>query len=179
MKKKPIAKIEHPLRTRAVSGREFAVFPVAIFSIVIHPNGNYLLFHRASHRGWESPSGALEEGEMPLAGLQRELREELGPAFRYRILGLVHAGAFAYDRKVPHMLSIGYAVKYTGGPITPGDDMAGAVFRWMSHRDIRRRRDIEVPSDPALYARARALLKRRPLPAIKTPRASPIRPVGR
>lgn len=146
----------------AQSGREFALFPVAVMAIVVDRRGRFLLLRRPGKRGWESVSGAMERGEKPLACLQRELREELGRTFRFRVAGLFHSGSFRLDRRVDEMVCLGYAVLHLGGEVAPGDDMAGAEARWMTLAEIVRRRDVEVPSNPDLFRRARALCRGRP-----------------
>ena len=143
------------------SGREFALFPVAVMAIVVDRRGRFLLLRRPGKRGLESVSGAMDRGEKPLACVQRELREELGRTFRFRVSGLFHSGSFRLDRKVAEMVCLGYAVLHLGGEITPGDDMAGAEARWMTLAEIGRRRDVEVPSNPDLFRRARALIRGR------------------
>ena len=141
------------------SGRRFALFPVAVMAIVVDRRGRFLLLRRPGKPGWESVSGALERGEKPLACLEREIREELGERFRFRVAGLFHSGSFRLDRRVAEMVCLGYAVLHLGGEVAPGDDMAGAEARWMTLAEIIRRRDVEVPSNPELFRRARSLVK--------------------
>jgi 8-oxo-dGTP pyrophosphatase MutT (NUDIX family) len=148
------------MRIVSESGREFAVFPVAIMAIIVDRKGRFLLLRRPGGEGWESVSGALERGEKPLACLSREIGEELGKSFRFRVLGPFHAGSFRLDGKVAEMICIGYAVLHLGGTVAPGDDMAGAEYKWMTLAEIARRRDVEVPSNPDLFRRARSLVKR-------------------
>jgi len=144
----------------SAGGREFAAFPVAVMAIVIDREGRFLLLRRPENNGWEVVSGALESGEAPLDCLARELKEELGAGFRFRVLGPFHAGSFKFDEKVAEMISIGFAVEHLGGPVAPGDDMAGAEFRWMTLEEISGRDDILVPRDKNLFLRAREIAKR-------------------
>jgi ADP-ribose pyrophosphatase YjhB (NUDIX family) len=139
--------------------REFATFPVAVLAFVMNRKKEFLLLKRPSESRWEVPSGALELGESPVQGLVRELREELGDAFRHRILGPVHATSFRFDDNVTNMLSLGFAVQHSGGHVIPGDDMSGAQCLWLSVESIRKRRDISVPSDLELFSRARDICR--------------------
>ena len=91
-------------------------------AFVINEKEEFLLLKRPSESTWEVPSGALEAGESPLQGLARELREELGDAFRFRVLGPVHATSFRFDSKVTHMLSLGFVVQHLAGHVSG--------FRW-------------------------------------------------
>jgi 8-oxo-dGTP diphosphatase len=53
-----------------------------VAGVIADADGRVLLAQRPAGKhlagGWEFPGGKLEDGEAPLAGLQRELREELG-----------------------------------------------------------------------------------------------------
>ncbi|MEY4590937.1 MAG: hypothetical protein RL497_3013 [Pseudomonadota bacterium] len=53
-----------------------------VVGVILNPAGEVLLARRAAHQHqgglWEFPGGKLEPGEPPLAGLWRELHEELG-----------------------------------------------------------------------------------------------------
>jgi 8-oxo-dGTP pyrophosphatase MutT (NUDIX family) len=81
-------------------------------------------------------SGALEAGETVLAGVLREVREEIGEHARVRPLGALHTATFSYDENVPFMLSLCYLMAYEGGEIVPGDDMLGAAYRWVKPEEI-------------------------------------------
>ena len=138
----------------AISGRTFATFPVAILAFVINQKEEFLFLKPPAETGWEIPSGGLEAGESPLQGLDRELHEELGAAFKHSVLGPVHATLFRYDDRVTNMLSLGFAVQHLDGDIVPGDDMAGAQCLWLTIEEIRNRGDIAVPDDINLFSYA-------------------------
>lgn len=103
--------------------------PVPAVVAVIRGRRGILLTRRAHppYAGtWDVPGGFLEAGELPEAGLRRELREELGVGVRRaRLL------AFAVDRYgrggFP-LLTILYRVTLSDGRVRPADDVAEA--RW-------------------------------------------------
>jgi ADP-ribose pyrophosphatase YjhB (NUDIX family) len=106
---------------------------VAVQAILVNEREEILLLsHPIRNPGgqWQVVSGALEAEETVLDGTLREVREELGPAVQVRPISLVHAETFHYDASVRYMIGIYYLLAYEGGPVTPGDDMAGSRYRW-------------------------------------------------
>ena len=115
----------------AVSGRSFATFPAAVVVAVVNAREELLLLESQRRPGlWEPVNGAVEEGETLLEAALREVREEGGPELRVRPLGVVHASTFAYDARVPRMISVVYVMAHEGGAPVPGDDMLGSRVRW-------------------------------------------------
>ena len=62
-------------------------FPISVVAgALFDPDGRVLIAQRPAGKAlagrWEFPGGKLEPGEDPLAGLARELREELGVELR-------------------------------------------------------------------------------------------------
>ncbi|MCI0394275.1 MAG: NUDIX domain-containing protein [Chloroflexi bacterium] len=120
-----------PFITTADGRRTFACSPAAVEVFIVNDREEILLLaHPQRNGGWEVINGALEAGESALAGCLRETWEEAGPAVRVRPLGAIHVSTFHYDDHARYMLSIAYLMAYEGGPVQPGDDMAGSRFRW-------------------------------------------------
>ena len=111
------------------------------------------IFVCGSYRAGGEPRGICHQKQS--LGLIQYLQEELSD----RGAGRFHSGSFRLDRRVAEMVCLGYAVLHLGGEVAPGDDMAGAEARWMTLAEIIRRRDVEVPSNPELFRRARSLVK--------------------
>jgi 8-oxo-dGTP pyrophosphatase MutT (NUDIX family) len=139
--------------------REFACFPAAIMALILDADDRVLLFsHPARGDGWQVVSGAIEEGESPVAALLREVREEAGPAVSIRPVGSAHTWLHRFDSAVPAMMSIAYVATYLGGEVLPGSDMAGSDVRWATLAEIERG-DVSLllPRQPWLLRRAIAV----------------------
>lgn len=129
----------------AESGRVIACFPAAILVFVVNEDNEILLFSQEENR-WTIIAGAIEAGETILDSALRELREEAGTSICVNPIGVVHAHSFNYDPSVEGMISIYYVVKFKKGEIIPGDDMAGAEYRWWSLDKIKAKIDeIKIP----------------------------------
>ena len=133
-------------RRRQCARCEWIFYDNAVPAVVciIQKAGRVLLTRRgrAPYAGtWDLPGGFLEGGEMPEAGLKRELREEL--AVKARVIRLV---GFATDRYGPRgfpVLTMVYRVSIGGTRIRAGDDVSEA--RWFDPRKLPLR-EIAFPS---------------------------------
>lgn len=118
--------------------------PVPATAAVILERGRLLLGRRAvpPYQGaWDLPGGFIETAEVPRAGLDREIREELG-------VGVASATliGFANDRYGPGgvaVLSAIYRVRPTSVRVRAADDVA--ELRWFPRSAIPYRR-IAFPS---------------------------------
>lgn len=114
------------------NGRPFPASTIALQAIIINFDEQFLLLcspRRNAENEWQVVSGGLEAGETLLAGVLREVREEVG-AVQVRPLAVLHSHTFHYDAKVRYMIGLYYLLRYEGGKIVPGDDMVGSKFRW-------------------------------------------------
>jgi ADP-ribose pyrophosphatase YjhB (NUDIX family) len=116
-------------------GWTFYANPVPAAVAVVVARGRVLLARRARppHAGtWDLPGGFLEAGETPLAGLRRELREEIGTGIRRASFV-----DFATDRYGPGgfpVLTIVYRVVPTTVRVRAEDDVSDV--RWFRPRDV-------------------------------------------
>ena len=116
-------------------GWTFYANPVPAAVGLITDGGRVLLARRARppYAGtWDLPGGFLERGELPLAGLRRELLEEIG--LRLRRASLI---GFATDRYGPRgfaVLTIVYAVTPTSLHVRPADDVSAT--RWFPRTNV-------------------------------------------
>jgi 8-oxo-dGTP pyrophosphatase MutT (NUDIX family) len=111
--------------------RIFAASAVALQALIVNQKEELLLLSSpVRDQGWQMVSGGLDAEETLLDGIRREIREELGEGIRVRPLGVIHAETFHYDQNVRYMIGIYFLFAYRGGPIVPGDDMAGSEYQW-------------------------------------------------
>ena len=136
--------------------REFACSAVAVLGFIVNDSREVLLLSHPARRGtWEVVNGALEAGETVLQGALRETYEEAGPEIRVKPLGTVHASTVHFDESVRFMLSISYLMAYQGGPILPGDDMAGSDYHWFNVDELLTEAvDVLIPPQRFLFSRA-------------------------
>jgi len=78
--------------------------PDSVFMVPVDERGGTVLVRQWRHawgaQAWEVPAGTLEPGEDPLAGAQRELREEVGlMAEEWRPLGVTRGTALITGRQ--------------------------------------------------------------------------------
>jgi mutator protein MutT len=113
--------------------------------VVVDEGGRVLLSKRAKDPfagKWDLPGGFLEEGEHPLDGVKRELREEAGIEIGdERLLG-IWMDRYEYRSRVVETLNIYYTARLAEGTPEPADDVA--EFRWFEAN--------EVPLDELAFA---------------------------
>lgn len=127
---------------------EYANSAPAVQALVVDA-GRVLLTRRAFDPGagkWDLPGGFLDEGEHPLDGLRRELREETGLE--------VELGAFlgAWLDPYEHRTVLGLtwlAIPVSGTP-RPADDVA--ALDWFGPDELPRDDEFAFGSHPRLLA---------------------------
>ncbi|MGC1520181.1 MAG: 8-oxo-dGTP diphosphatase MutT [Steroidobacteraceae bacterium] len=104
-----------------------------VAAVVIDGEGRVLIAQRPKKKhlagGWEFPGGKLEPGEERLAGLSRELREEIGIEIaKPRPLIRVH---HSYPRR-EILLDVWVVRRYSGEP----KGLEGQALRWCAQQDL-------------------------------------------
>jgi len=104
---------------------------------LVEQEGRILLGRRAEEpsRGlWDVPGGFLEEGEHPLDGLRRELREETGLEVEpVDFLG-VWMDRYGGDSTAEATLNLYWTARVTGGEPAPADDVDD--LRWFNRHEL-------------------------------------------
>ncbi len=116
--------------------------------------GRLMLVRRAiePRKGkWDTPGGFLEEGEPPLDGLRRELREETGleiepGEFFGALIDLYGDGPDAQ-----FVLSLNWTARILGGDPAAADDIS--EIRWFAADELPSEEEIAFPSVADLVRR--------------------------
>ena len=109
----------------------------AVSAFVGDDRGRVLLGRRAVEPDaglWDSPGGFLEEGEDPLAGLRRELREETGLAAEPGAFVGAFIDTYGLGDDAPPILNLVWEVTLEPGEPTPADDVT--ELRWFPRDEL-------------------------------------------
>lgn len=115
--------------------------------------GRVLLARRAFEpfKGyWDLPGGFLEEGEEPLEGLRRELREETGLDVEAdRFLG-VWMDRYGGDSTAESTLNLYWTARVVGGEAAPADDVS--ELGWFAPEDLPAKDELAFENVPLVLA---------------------------
>jgi 8-oxo-dGTP diphosphatase len=103
----------------------------AVSALVVDEEGNMLLGRRAHEPDaglWDMLGGFLEEGEHPLDGLRRELREETGVAVDPGDFLGAFMDTYGQDSQVRSVLNLVWEARIVSGDASPADDVS--ELRW-------------------------------------------------
>jgi 8-oxo-dGTP diphosphatase len=120
---------------------------------LVEDGSRVLLARRAEepYKGyWDIPGGFLEEGEHPLDGLRRELREETG----LEVEPLEFLGAwmdrYGGDSTAAATLNLYWTARSTGGDPEPADDVS--ELRWFERDELPARDELAFENVPLVLA---------------------------
>ena len=116
-------------------------------------NGRVLLARRAvaPFQGfWDIPGGFLEEGEDPLDGVRRELREESGLEIEpERFLG-IWMDRYGGDSTAEATLNLYWTARVVGGEAAPADDVS--ELRWFDRDKLPAADELAFENVPLVLA---------------------------
>lgn len=105
-------------------------------AILVDKKGRVLLTRRGIKPKlgwWDLPGGFLENGEDPIIGLKREIKEELGVKIRPTALVGVYVDRYFFGYHF-YTFNLNYEAEIISGRIKPMDDVAD--YRWFDQRKI-------------------------------------------
>jgi ADP-ribose pyrophosphatase YjhB (NUDIX family) len=112
-----------------------------------------LLVRRAAepyHGFWDIPGGFLEEGEDPVDGLRRELREETGLEIEpERFLG-IWMDHYGGDATAEATLNLYWAARVVGGEAAPADDVS--ELHWFDRDELPAADELAFENVPLVLA---------------------------
>ncbi len=109
----------------------------AVSAFVVGERGSVLLGRRAVEPDaglWDSLGGFLDEGEDPLAGLRRELREETGLEADPGTFVGAFIDTYGHDDDAPPILNLVWEATFGSGEPAPADDVT--ELRWFARADL-------------------------------------------
>jgi len=77
---------------------------------------------------WDLPGGFLGNGEDPMAGLKREMREELGVTVEPDALLGIFTDTYGEGDAAIYTFNVVYSARIVSGTITPQDDVASVQW---------------------------------------------------
>ncbi len=133
------AALENDNQTATCGGCGFAAYagPEATVSALLTDDGRILLARRKFEPEagkWDLPGGFLDEGEEPLDGLRRELREEAGVEIEPLDFAGVWADRYGGTEDAVTTLNLYWRARIVSGEPTPADDVA--ELRWFPVDDL-------------------------------------------
>jgi ADP-ribose pyrophosphatase YjhB (NUDIX family) len=140
----------------ACGSRYFANSAPTVGALCEDEHGRLMLARRSiePRKGkWDTPGGFLEEGEPPLDGLKRELREETGLEVEpVEFLGAL-TDLYGDGPEAVAVLSLNWTARVVGGTPEPADDIS--EIRWFAAEELPRPEEIAFPSVVELVERWR------------------------
>jgi ADP-ribose pyrophosphatase YjhB (NUDIX family) len=103
----------------------------AVAALVVDGDGRLLLARRAHEPDagrWDTPGGFLNEGEEPVDGLRRELREEAGVEIEPGAFVGMHLDRYGGEDEDTPILNLVWEASIVSGELEPADDVS--ELRW-------------------------------------------------
>ena len=104
---------------------------------VIVQDGRALITQRArdpERDRFDVPGGFLDPGEDPIAGLKREVREELNLEIDVSIEDCLQMVPHSYGSDDSQVLAIGFKARLVSGEPSPDDDVAD--YKWVAEDEL-------------------------------------------
>jgi mutator protein MutT len=141
----------------------YASSKVTSGALVIDDQGRVLLARRAAEPDvgkWDIPGGFVEEGEHPIDGVKRELREETGLEVEpLELLGM-WMDTYGGDSTAEATLNLYWIARAVSGDAKPADDVAD--LRWFAADELPAPGELAFVNVPLVLAAWRDRHRQRP-----------------
>ena len=120
-----------------VCDRSWYQNPSPTVGAAIVRDGRVLITERAREpeKGrYDVPGGFLNAGEDPVAGLRREIKEELNVEIETSVDDIISAAPHEYGEQGDWTLALGFKARLIGGEPVPADDVASV--RWVEESEL-------------------------------------------
>ncbi len=101
---------------------------------IIEKDGRILVCRGIGDKVWEFPGGRLHTGEDPIAGIAREIKEELGIDIK-EIKPFYVGPSFHYKSNM-HQVFVAYTCTYDGSPLVI-DPSEIEEFKWVTRGELK------------------------------------------
>jgi ADP-ribose pyrophosphatase YjhB (NUDIX family) len=128
---------EKTMRCDSCGSGYYAHSAPAASAIVVDEEGRVLLARRKFEPDaglWDTPGGFLEEGEEPLAGLRRELREETGLEVEPRRFLGAYMDTYGEGPEAGSVLNLVWEASIVSGEMRAADDVS--EVRWFAPDEL-------------------------------------------
>ena len=121
---------------------------------IINKDGKILMGLRRDIKKWTNPGGHIEDGESPLAGAQREVKEETGVDIAKSKFSSLGKGVAVTDGEGRKLTIYPFKVSYNG-PISGSKDPDEEINRWrwcsMNELEDDVKKNLHVPKKNVLF----------------------------
>jgi ADP-ribose pyrophosphatase YjhB (NUDIX family) len=127
-----LRRVENRVECDACGLRHYARSELGASAFVVE-DGRILLARRAHEPDaglWDAPGGFVEEGEDPLVGLRRELREEAGLEIEVGDFVGAYTDAYGDGPEASSVLNLVWEASVASGDPVPADDVS--ELRWFA-----------------------------------------------
>jgi 8-oxo-dGTP diphosphatase len=134
---KSLRRVENRVECDACGLRHYARSEVGASAFVVDEDGRILLARRAHEPDaglWDAPGGFVEEGEDPLVGLKRELREEAGVEIEVEDFVGAYTDTYGDGPEAGSVLNLAWEARIVSGDPVPADDVS--ELRWFTKDEL-------------------------------------------
>ena len=101
---------------------QHSLFSIAAFAVIFNESGQVLMCHRSDMDMWNLPGGGVENGELPIEAVIREVKEETGLDVEIEKLSGI------YGKQYKDELVFTFICRIVGGELTTSSESSELRF---------------------------------------------------